>query len=146
MILLIQKFPHDWHGRFMLGKSLHSLKRLDEAIVQYRRALESNPELAAAHSFWAVALQSQGRLDDAVRHYRESVRLNPKHPIGHYKLAGALRAQGKVAGAHQEYCGPMAKPQRVFVMTITALLCGLLPSVWQAIGFGLLRSIISCWP
>ena len=42
-----------------------------------------------------------------------------------------LRAQGKVAGAHQEFCGPMAKPQRVFVVTILALLSGLLPSAWQ---------------
>jgi phosphatidylglycerophosphate synthase len=42
-----------------------------------------------------------------------------------------LRAQGKVAGAHQEFCGPMAKPQRVFVMTLVALLCGILPSAWQ---------------
>lgn len=42
-----------------------------------------------------------------------------------------LRAQGKVAGVQQEYCGPMAKPQRVFVMTVVTLLCGLLPSSLQ---------------
>jgi phosphatidylglycerophosphate synthase len=42
-----------------------------------------------------------------------------------------LRAQGKVAGAHQEFCGPMAKPERVFVVTVLALLCGVLPSAWQ---------------
>ena len=42
-----------------------------------------------------------------------------------------LRAQGKVAGAHQEFCGPLAKPQRAFVMTTIALLCGVLPSAWQ---------------
>ena len=42
-----------------------------------------------------------------------------------------LRAQGKVAGAHQEFCGPMAKPQRVLVMTVIALLCSVLPSAWQ---------------
>ncbi len=44
-----------------------------------------------------------------------------------------LRAQGRVAGAHQEYCGPLAKPQRVFLMTLTSLLCGLLPASWQAV-------------
>lgn len=42
-----------------------------------------------------------------------------------------LRAQGKVAGAHQEFCGPMAKPQRVFLMTVTVLLCAVLPSAWE---------------
>jgi hypothetical protein len=42
-----------------------------------------------------------------------------------------LRAEGRVAGAHQEFCGPMAKPQRMFVMTLTALYCGLTPRNWQ---------------
>jgi phosphatidylglycerophosphate synthase len=42
-----------------------------------------------------------------------------------------LRAEGKVAGAHQEFCGPMAKPQRMFIMTLTALYCGLTPRNWQ---------------
>lgn len=43
-----------------------------------------------------------------------------------------LRAQGSVAGAHQEYCGPLGKPQRVFLMTLISLLCGLAPASWQA--------------
>jgi len=42
-----------------------------------------------------------------------------------------LRAQGKVAGAHQEFCGPMAKQHRVFVLTILCLYCGLAPDAWQ---------------
>ena len=42
-----------------------------------------------------------------------------------------LRAEGKVVGAHQEFCGPMAKPQRVFTMTVVALWCALAPFGWQ---------------
>lgn len=42
-----------------------------------------------------------------------------------------LRAEGKVAGAPQEFCGPMAKPQRVFLLTIMCLYCGLAPDAWQ---------------
>jgi phosphatidylglycerophosphate synthase len=42
-----------------------------------------------------------------------------------------VRAEGKVAGAHQEFCGPLAKPQRMFVMTVVALYCGLAPREWQ---------------
>lgn len=34
-----------------------------------------------------------------------------------------LRAQGKVAGAHQEFCGPMAKQQRMAAVTIAAVVC-----------------------
>jgi phosphatidylglycerophosphate synthase len=42
-----------------------------------------------------------------------------------------VRAEGKVAGAPQEFCGPMAKPQRMFVLTMAALYAGLAPSAWQ---------------
>jgi phosphatidylglycerophosphate synthase len=44
-----------------------------------------------------------------------------------------LRAQGKVAGAHQEFCGPMAKQQRMAEVTIAAVLCAILPlaAAWR---------------
>jgi phosphatidylglycerophosphate synthase len=41
-----------------------------------------------------------------------------------------VRAQGRVAGAPQEYCGPMAKPQRMAAMTMAALAAALLPAAW----------------
>jgi phosphatidylglycerophosphate synthase len=44
-----------------------------------------------------------------------------------------VRAQGKVAGAHQEFCGPMAKPHRMFVLTLGAVYCGLAPGSWQEV-------------
>ena len=42
-----------------------------------------------------------------------------------------VRVQGKVAGAPQDFCGPMAKPHRMFVVTVAALYCGLTPAAWQ---------------
>src|SRR5207244_1183666 len=62
-----------------------------------------------------------------------------------------LRAQGKVAGAHQEFCGPMAKQQRMATVTIAAIACAVVPgesdwqismyALWVIIG-GLVMSII----
>ena len=45
-----------------------------------------------------------------------------------------VRAMGKAAGGgavKQEFCGPMAKQQRMFIVTVTALYCGLAPAAWQ---------------
>lgn len=42
-----------------------------------------------------------------------------------------VRAAGKAAGARQEFCGPMAKQQRMFLMTVACVYCGLAPSGWQ---------------
>src|SRR5690606_20478807 len=42
-----------------------------------------------------------------------------------------IRAAVKVAGAPQDYCGPMAKPQRMFVVTMVAVYMALSPAAWQ---------------
>jgi phosphatidylglycerophosphate synthase len=40
-----------------------------------------------------------------------------------------LRAQGKVAGAHQEFCGPMAKQQRMAAVTVGAVVCAIISAM-----------------
>ena len=42
-----------------------------------------------------------------------------------------VRAEGKVTGATQHYCGPMAKPERMVVVLLISLYCGLTPTSWQ---------------
>jgi phosphatidylglycerophosphate synthase len=42
-----------------------------------------------------------------------------------------LRALGKAAGAPQEFCGPMAKQQRMALVTALSLFCALAPRDWQ---------------
>ncbi|MHC4515551.1 MAG: CDP-alcohol phosphatidyltransferase family protein [Planctomycetota bacterium] len=51
-----------------------------------------------------------------------------------------VRAQAAVAGAPQDFCGPMAKPQRMFVITLVAVWCGVTPAAWQPVtdgGYGM---------
>ncbi|HVW39490.1 MAG TPA: hypothetical protein VHB99_19365 [Pirellulales bacterium] len=42
-----------------------------------------------------------------------------------------VRAMAKVAGAPQDFGGPMAKPQRMFVVTVVSLYNAAAPSAWQ---------------
>jgi phosphatidylglycerophosphate synthase len=42
-----------------------------------------------------------------------------------------VRAMGKGAGAPQEFCGPMAKQQRMFVVTVCATYLALTPTAWE---------------
>jgi phosphatidylglycerophosphate synthase len=42
-----------------------------------------------------------------------------------------IRALGKAAGAAQEFCGPLAKQQRMMVVILIAVYCGLTPIGWQ---------------
>jgi phosphatidylglycerophosphate synthase len=45
-----------------------------------------------------------------------------------------VRALGKGAGAPQEFGGPMAKQQRMFLVTLVALYCAFAPAAWQPRG------------
>jgi phosphatidylglycerophosphate synthase len=42
-----------------------------------------------------------------------------------------VRAMAKAAGAPQDFCGPMAKQQRMFLITVAAVYCGIAPLGWQ---------------
>jgi phosphatidylglycerophosphate synthase len=44
-----------------------------------------------------------------------------------------IRAEGKVTGAAQHYCGPMAKPERMWVIVLAASYCALAPAGWQPV-------------
>lgn len=61
------------------------------------------------------------------------------HPVLGYLAAcmalilAYVRALGKVAGAHQEFCGPMAKQHRMATVTLAALYCSLAPRDWQTV-------------
>jgi phosphatidylglycerophosphate synthase len=42
-----------------------------------------------------------------------------------------IRAAGKIAGAPNEFCGPMAKQHRMFVITLVSLYSAIVPQSWQ---------------
>jgi phosphatidylglycerophosphate synthase len=46
-------------------------------------------------------------------------------------LTAYIRAVGKAAGASNLFVGPMAKPHRMFVLTVASVLMGTLPTTWQ---------------
>jgi len=66
-------------------------------------------------------------------------------------LTAYIRAVGKAAGAPSDFRGPMAKQQRMFLVTVVALLCALLPASWVAtlpavaLWVILIGSVITSW-
>ncbi len=46
-------------------------------------------------------------------------------------LTAYVRAVGKAAGASSLFIGPMAKPHRMFVLTVVGALMAVLPGSWQ---------------
>lgn len=87
-----------------LGRALQHQNRLDEAIVQFQRALSINPRWAVAHDNLGIALSEKaGSLDGAIAEYRRAIELDRRYSQPHNNLGLAFYRQGKVVDAITEY-------------------------------------------
>ncbi len=56
-------------------------ERWDEAVQYWKKALEKDPDSAAAHNNLAVAYEKRGALDEAGREYEAALRLDPENAL-----------------------------------------------------------------
>lgn len=68
---------------------------LEEAMDAYRRALELDPSLAAAHTNLGRACYQRGRLDEARHHFERALALDPEQPEARYNLANLYEETGE---------------------------------------------------
>ena len=108
-------------------------RRAEESIAAFRRAVDLNPNSAAAHGHLGHGLAFAGRDREAIRHADKAVRLSPFDPmmalflgtiaVAHY-LAGryseGLRFANEAAqvrpgfhGAHRLRCASLARIGRI---------------------------------
>ncbi len=62
---------------YNLGLVLTSRRETEEAIGQWRKAMEINPKYAEAHASLGHALYARGRIAEALAHWRDALRLQP---------------------------------------------------------------------
>ncbi|MBA7497165.1 Photosystem I assembly protein Ycf3 [subsurface metagenome] len=61
----------------------------DEAIAEYKRAIEINPNYAEAHGNLGVAYAAKGMYDEAIAEYKRAIGINPNYAEAHNNLAVA---------------------------------------------------------
>jgi len=97
--------PMYMEARLNLALALSLLGRPGDAEVEYRRALEQQPEgkqMALAHSGLGAALAAQHRTTEALPELELAVRLRPESAEGHYNLGTALAELGRNPEAASE--------------------------------------------
>ncbi len=86
-----------------LGYSLPEKERLDEAMAQYQKALQINPNFAMAHNNLGNALLQTSNVDEAIAHLQKAVQINPDYPSFHNNLGNALLQMSNVDQAIAQY-------------------------------------------
>ncbi|HET6491087.1 MAG TPA: tetratricopeptide repeat protein [Syntrophales bacterium] len=69
---------------------------LDSAIVHFRGAVRSNPDLPAARIGLGLALAYKGEIDEAIRQFRAALKLEPGNADVHNSLGVALMQKGQL--------------------------------------------------
>jgi tetratricopeptide (TPR) repeat protein len=83
-------------ARNNLGVALAAQGRTDDAMAQFREALEIKPDYADAHTNLGLALWRQGRLEEAAAHYRSALQSTPDAALPHSNLGLVLTEMGRV--------------------------------------------------
>ena len=74
-----------------LGANYVNKDMLDEAIVQFKRALTIKPDFAEARNNLGVAFCRQKMFDDAIAEFKLAVKINPDYSKSHDNLGFAYR-------------------------------------------------------
>jgi tetratricopeptide (TPR) repeat protein len=85
------------------GVLLTQQEHYDEALAEFRLALQLMPDLDRAHLGLGAALQGKGDLEGAIAEYRMLLKRHPNDPDAHNNLGSALQQKGDIAGAISEY-------------------------------------------
>lgn len=99
----LAKDPNCWIAHNLLGYALFQKGQADEAIFQFRRAVEIAPDLAQTHDNLGNALSQKGRVDEAITEYRKALEINPNLAQTYNNLGLALFQKGQVAEAMVQY-------------------------------------------
>ena len=93
--IALQSVPWDVRTCNLLGNALADQGRFDEALVQYGKALEIDPEFIEAEKNLAVALADVGRGDEALAHFRKVLEIHPDFVEARDNLGRLLAGRGQ---------------------------------------------------
>jgi len=84
-----------------LGYLAFAGRKTDEAVRQFRTALELNPNFAAAHGYIGWALAFDGQSEKALVHFDQSMKMSPRDPFNSLVIGG-MSAAHYMAGRYLE--------------------------------------------
>lgn len=93
----VNEHPDNSSHRFVLARAFHQHGQIARALVEYRMALQLQPDFAEAHCNLGLLLQEQG-LPGAAEALQRACELSPKNP--HFATYQRLLMNGKVPMWH----------------------------------------------
>ncbi len=99
----ISKNPQSWLAYNNLGNDLLQRGKVDEAVANYKRALEANPMFPGTHTNLGVVSLHLGNVEESITRLRRALEIDPDYAQAHCGLADTLMQAGRVGEAIDEY-------------------------------------------
>ena len=99
---VLAKNENAWNAQVMVGAYLNDAGRFDEAMVNFRKAIQINPNDEDAYNDYALALWGSGRLDEAEAEFQEAIKVQPNRHSTHANYCTFLLNRGKLDAAYVE--------------------------------------------
>ena len=95
----VARNPQSWMARYNLSRDLLQSGHFDEALAEYRKALETGPGQANSLVSVGNALFAKGRYDEAMDFYQRALQVNPDNPEANVNLGVILANRRQMAEA-----------------------------------------------
>ena len=99
----LAKDPNCWAGYNNLGRALFLKGQVDEAIIQYQKALKINPNYFEAHVNFGAALFQKRLFSEATAQYQDVLKIDPNSDQAHEGIGIIFSEQNYMDKAIAEY-------------------------------------------
>jgi tetratricopeptide (TPR) repeat protein len=90
-------------AHYNLGAVFHKQGNIEEALLQYSKALDIMPDNAQFQVSYGSALLAQESIEEAIVHFSEALRMVPDYAEAHLNMGAALSKKGKTEEALSHY-------------------------------------------
>ena len=96
---LLNQFPNSTILHNICGAANAGLKKYDEAVNAYKKAISINPNYPDAYNNMGIALKDQGKLEEAIDAYTKAIELRHDYAEAYNNMGNALQKHGKLEEA-----------------------------------------------
>jgi tetratricopeptide (TPR) repeat protein len=94
------------------GYWLRVMKRFDEALPVYNRAIELDPQHVEGYDYRAVVWQLKGNNDRAIADWGLAIRVDPTYAAAYYRRGYLYQSMGQISRAKEDYNSSLALPAK----------------------------------
>ncbi len=95
--------PRTPEDHFLRGEALVRRGKIDEAIVEFKKAIEMDSQFSAAYTSLGAAYGQKGIIDQSISASKMAIELDPRNATAYYNLGNAFGKEGNYEEAFASF-------------------------------------------